>query len=190
MRYLLCFFVLLSSHCLIAQKGIIDTKIIYKDGTEKNARVKFLTNWMWRDLIEESSIAFKSIPIVDENNKVKNISSSLVQKLEFVDLKGKSRTFVSHPQYKYLVEEIYDGKRIKWFRVYSISSYDHTTHQHNHLLKKYNKTVVLGVFSNNKKKLKELTKDRSDLIPLIDNINFDRLVEEDLIEVLKKYDEY
>lgn len=45
--------------------------------------------------------------------------------------------------------------------------------------------VGLGLFSNSRKKLKELMYDRPDLFQLIEQINYNRLKDEQLIEVLK-----
>lgn len=174
---------------MIAQKENIDAKITFKDGTEKSSKIKFRVNMVWNDLIDESSVAFKNVLIMDQNNEFVKVPSSTIQKIEFTDLKNKKRVFVSHLEYKYLVEMIFDGKKIMWIRDYDIHGYDGSTQQTDFFHKGNMKRIALGIFTNNRKKLKELTNDRPDLIPLIEKINYDKLKDEDLIQVLLKYEE-
>ena len=189
MKNFLVLFLVLFTIVLHAQKENIDAKIIFKDGTEQNSKIKFRVNMFWSDLIDESSVAFKDVLVMDQNGKLIKTPSSLIQRIEFIDLKNKKRVFASRPEYKYLVEMLFEGKKLQWVRYYNIHSYDGSTQQTDYFHKPKMKTVALGVFSNNRKKLKELTGDRPDLIPLIEKINFDKLKEEALIEILQKYEE-
>ena len=67
--------------------------------------------------------------------------------------------------------------------------YDHSQGSYEIIVKSPNEYVFLDFLTNNRKKLKEIMYDRPDLFQLIEQINYNRLKDEQLIEVLKKYDE-
>lgn len=183
---ILLFFVFAVS---FAQSGDIKSKITFQDGKEQIVKVRYRVNTIWKDLIDESSIAYGKIGILDTiNNKVNRISTDNIQKIEFTDLKNKYRIFIRMPEYKNLVEQIYLGK-IKWVRFYYPHGYDRSTQQADHLYKVGSKMVGLSLFVNNRKKLKELMSDRPDIFPMIEQINYNRFKDEQLISVLEKYDE-
>lgn len=87
-----------------------------------------------------------------------------------------------------MVELLYDGQKIKWVRAYRRHGYDGSTLTSD-VLFKGDIRQPLNLFVNNRKKLKELMADKPELEPLIENINYNRLKDEDLINLLKKYDE-
>lgn len=175
------------SNLLLAQKENIDSKIIFKDGTELNTKIKFRVNMFANDQIDESSVAFKNVLIMDKNNKFVKTPSSIIQRIDFTDLKGIERHFVKMPDYKNLVEVKYDGK-IKWYKLYDIHAYDRSTTVQDYLYIG-DKSYFFSILKNNPKKLKEFFSNRTDLFPLIEKINYNRLNEEDLYSLLKKYDE-
>ncbi|WP_374465663.1 hypothetical protein [Chryseobacterium sp.] len=113
-----------------------------------------------------------------------------IQKIEFTDLKNKPRTFIYFPSEstKTLVELVYDGKKIKWVKAYRRHGYDGSTLVSD-VLFKGDIRQPLSILVNNRKKLKQLMVEKPELEPLIENINYNRLKEQDLIDLLKKYDE-
>lgn len=182
-------FTLFTFICVLgfAQKSEIDSKIIFKDGRTLNAKIPFRVNLIWTDLIDETTISDKKVSILENGKKIKYHSSE-IQSIEFIDLKNKRRFFVHVDDYREtLMEQVYDGK-IKWYRNYYRNGFDGSK-QKADVLYKDNNRLVLSILQNNRKKLKALTVDKPELESLIDKINYDKLKDEDLLNVLKKYDE-
>lgn len=172
-----------------AQKSEIDSKITFNNDQVLNAKIPFITNLFDGNQIDEITLADKTIKILEDGKKVKYPASE-IKKIEFTDLKNKPRIFVYFPaeSSKTLIEELYNGNKIKWFRSYQRHGYDGSTLSTD-ILYKGNIRQVLNILTNNRKRLKVLMADKPELEPLIENINYNRLKEEDLINVLKKYDE-
>ncbi len=186
-KFLVLFLVITSFWSAAQSNGNIDSKIVFNDGTILNTKVKFRVNMFWSDLIDEASITGKKIAVID-NDKVTKLLASDIESIEFTDLKNNQRTFKRLPDYKTLVEILYNGK-ILWYRVYYTNMYDGSTQQSDFMKKGNDKEIALGMFSNRRKKLKSLMSDRAELEPMIEKINYDKLKEEEVIELLKKYDE-
>ncbi|ASE62409.1 hypothetical protein H3Z85_02640 [Chryseobacterium indologenes] len=172
-----------------AQRSDIKSKILFNDNRIVEAEIPFRTNLFESDLIDEIAVADRKIKIL-ENGKTIKYPASEIQKIEFTDLKNKPRTFIYFPaeSSKTLVELLYDGQKIKWVRAYRRHGYDGSTLTSD-VLFKGDIRQPLNLFVNNRKKLKELMADKPELEPLIENINYNRLKDEDLINLLKKYDE-
>jgi hypothetical protein len=171
------------------QKSEIDSKITFNNDQVLNAKIPFITNLFDENQIDEITLADKNIIILENGKKNKHLASE-VKKIEFTDLKNKPRTFVYFPaeSSKTLIEELYNGNKIKWFRIYQRHGYDRST-INTDVLYKGDTRQVLSIFTNNRKKLKALMADKPELEPLIENLNYNKLKDGDLINVLKKYDE-
>lgn len=172
-----------------AQKSEIDSKITFNDNRILNAKIPFITNLFDKNQIDEITLADKNIKILENGKKIK-YSASEIKKIEFTDLKSKPRVFIYFPleSSKTLVELFYDGQKIKWLKAYRRHGYDGSTLTLD-ILYKGEVRQPMSLFVNNRKKLKELMADKPELEPLIENINYNRLKEQDLIDLLKKYDE-
>lgn len=186
MKKLSFLFILISCICF-GQKSEIDSKITMTNGKVIETKIPFRVNMFSRDLINELSVTDKKIVLLENGEKIK-YSASTIQKLEFTDLKNKNRVFVHAPDFQdTLVEMLHDGK-IKWYRSYFANGYDGSV-QRSDFLSKNDTVQKLGLFVNNRKRLKALMGDRPELEPLIEKINYDKLNDEDLLNILKKYDE-
>jgi hypothetical protein len=172
-----------------AQKSEIESKITLSDNRVVNAKIPFKTNLFDSDQIDEITLSDNNIKIL-ENEKAVKYPASEIQKIEFTDLKNKPRTFIYFPaeSTKTLVELIYDGKKIKWIKAYRRHGYDGSTLVSD-VLFKGDIRQPLSILVNNRKKLKQLMVEKPELEPLIENINYNRLKDQDLIDLLKKYDE-
>lgn len=172
-----------------AQKSDIQSTITFNDDHVLNAKIPFITNLFDGNQIDEITLADKNIKILEDGKKIK-YSAAEIKKIEFTDLKNKPRVFVYFPaeSSKTLVEELYNGNKIKWFRSYHRHGFDGSTLVTD-VLYKGNVRQAMSILINNRKKLKALMADKPELEPLIENINYNKLREEDLIDVLKKYDE-
>jgi len=172
-----------------AQKSDIQSTITFNDDHVLNAKIPFITNLFDGNQIDEITLADKNIKILEDGKKIK-YSAAEIKKIEFTDLKNKPRVFVYFPaeSSKTLVEELYNGNKIKWFRSYHRHGFDGSTLVTD-VLYKGNVRQAMSILINNRKKLKALMADKPELEPLIENINYNKLREEDLIDVLKKYDD-
>ena len=186
------FLFILSFFCFIlglSQSTVIDSKVTFVDGKKTNAKIRFRISFIYENEIYENSITQKNVVFVNEKGKKEKHLFNEFKSIEFIDLKGKERIF-ERPIEKYgLFELIYEGKKIKWYRDYNENMYDHSQGSYEIIVKSPNEYVFLDVLTNNRKKLKEIMSDREDLFPLIEEINYNRLKDEQLIELLKKYDE-
>lgn len=172
-----------------AQKSQIESRITLSDDRVINAKIPFITNLFDSNQIDEITISDRKIKIL-ENGQIIKYPASEIQKIEFTDLKNKPRIFIYFPSEstKTLVELVYDGKKIKWLKAYRRHGYDGSTLTSD-VLYKGAVRQPMSILINNRKKLKELMADKPGLEPLIENINYNRLKEQDLIDLLKKYDE-
>ena len=189
MKKVIVLFIFILHSFFYAQSKDIDCKIKFVDGKELYAKVRFRVSMFYENEIYENSITQKNVIFVNEKGKKEKHLFNEFKSIEFIDLKGKERIF-ERPIEKYgLFELIYEGKKIKWYRDYNENMYDHSQGSYEIIVKSPNEYVFLDVLTNNRKKLKEIMYDRPDLFQLIEQINYNRLKDEQLIEVLKKYDE-
>lgn len=185
------FLILLISICnlILAQKENIDAKIIFSDGRVSNAKIPFRTSIFHSNEIYENSITQKKIFLINADNKKEKHLFSEFKSIEFVDLKGKTRLF-ERPIEKFgLFELVNDGKNIKWYRDYTENAYDHSQDSYDIFIRNDGKYEFFNLFTNYKKKLKELTSDKKELADFIDNCNFFNNTNPCLQEVFKKYNE-
>lgn len=172
-----------------AQKSEIDSKITFSDNHVLITKILFSTNLFDGKQIDEITLADKNIRILQNGKKIKYPASE-IKRIDFTDLKNKPRVFIYFPleSTKSLVELVYDGKKVKWIRAYHRHGFDGSTLRSD-VLYKGDLRQPMNLFVNNRKRLKALMSDRAELEPLIEKINYDKLNDEDLLNILKKYDE-
>ncbi|MGS0748737.1 hypothetical protein [Halpernia sp. GG3] len=186
MKKFILFFSLISSF-VYSESEYINSKITFNDGHELNTKILFDTNRYHEVYLDEQSITGLNIKTGDKGIRYENNPSSDIKRVEFIHLQNKPRIFKSNPNFRGLVEVKLEGK-ISWCRTYSNNTYGSTT-QIGDYLQKGDKKFVLNLFSDNKKNLEELTSDKPELASSIDEINYNKFKDEDLLEILKKYNE-
>ena len=165
----------------LREKKIIRAEIIDVNGDTLKTHIKVTTNLFYSKLINELSI-IKNIKTILNNVSTKYEAKDL-KSLRFIDLKNVERLFLSNG--KEMVELLFDGK-IRWFRLFyqdssgNVSAFDFMTN----IETKQN--ANLGLFNNKRKKIKELTLSRPDLISMIENLEMN---DENILEILKKFNE-
>lgn len=165
----------------LREKKIIRAEIINVNGHTLKTYIKVTTNLFDSKLINELSI-LKNIKTIS-NNLITKVEAKELKSLRFIDLKNKERLFLSNS--KEMVELLFDGK-IRWFRLYfqdssgSVSAFDFMTN----IETKQN--ANLGLFNSKRKKIKEITLSRPDLISMIENSEMN---DENILEILKKFNE-
>ena len=173
-----------------AQSVDIESKITFINGKEINSKIRFRTSFIYENSIYETSITQKNIILINDNDKKEKIQSAEVKKIEFKDLKGKQRIF-QRPTDKFifLCELIYDGKILKWYKSYSENNFDHSDIVSDILINDKEIYQVFNILTNNKKRLKEITSDKPELLPIIEKFNFNRKADECFKEVVEIYNQ-
>lgn len=187
MKNILCLFLILAGVFTFSQSTTVDAKITYNDGHSENTKVYVVTSLFDPKVMDIMSIAGNKITIEASDGKKIKILSTDIRNLDLSDLRDKERHFAKMPDYKNLVEIKYDGKA-KWYQLYGKNAYDRSTTVQDYIYVG-SKGYFFSILKNNQKKLKEFFADRADLFPLIEKINYNRLNEDDLYALLKKYDE-
>ncbi len=185
--FLLVLLILFNQLFCIGQSSTLSVKVILTNNDTLIEKIRVQTNLFHHDLLNELSVN-KRIIVVDTFNKRGIIKATDIKKMTFTDFKQKERTFIGVFWGSYdntLKELLYDGK-IKWYKEYNRNNYDGSAVVINIFVDEKNEMVRIGLFTNIKKKLKELTKSKSALIELIDNT---KLTDENILMILKKYDE-
>ena len=185
MKKLSILFLLISSFAF-AQVVYVPSKITFKNGKVMDAKILFGIKRGNVDVLDEHDITDVFIRTGEKNGKYVKYPVADVKQVEFVDLQNRKRTFKWVAAYRNLVEVKYQGK-ISWYRLFS--RLDNTTQMTDYLQKGNDQRIVLSLFSDNKKNLEALTSDKPELVPLIEKINYNNFKEEDLLEVLKKYND-
>lgn len=143
-------------------------QIIFKDGDTLNTYIKVIIPFNEIDKLSEVSLN-RTVTAVIGGEKVK-YGAEKIKSLRIADFYFRDRKFVL--QSKRLVEVMYDGK-IKWYRDYIKSIKDDVIRSYDFLVNDEMNTLVNLGFFNNRKKLKEITSSRPDLITFIDSMDVD-----------------
>ena len=172
-----------------AQSTNIDAKITFVDGKELSSKIRFRPSIFYENEIYENSITQKYVVLINEKGKKEKHLFNEFKRIEFTDLKGKTRIF-ERPIEKFgLFELIYDGKKMKWCRDYTENMYDHSQDYYELLYKNPEQYDTFNLLTNYKKRLKELTSDRQDLVSEIEACNFFNNTYECFKKIVEKYNE-
>jgi hypothetical protein len=164
----------------------VDAVIIKSDNDTIKSKMKVSTNIFYKNLIDEKSF-YRVLLLLDENDKKKEkIKAIEVKKLLFTDFEGKQRIYVSVG--KTLGQLMFDGKKIKWIRDILVNAYDGSVSYSDYLVDKSGEEYRFnGLFLNPRKRLIEATKSKPELATLITDT--DRFSDENVLNILQKYDE-
>ena len=76
-----------------AQSTNIDAKITFVDGKELSSKIRFRTSIFYENEIYENSITQKYVVLINEKGKKEKHLFNEFKRIEFTDLKGKTRIF-------------------------------------------------------------------------------------------------
>ena len=189
-RYLSIFSVFLISF-YFSQSRTIDVKIITQDNDTLNTKMSVQVNLFTPTLIYGSSFNEK-VKIIGEDEKKSKIEASKIKELSFVDLNGKMRHFINKSEdKKRLLERIYEGEVLEWYRNYYSTSMGGGENSNDFLYnKKSNKGIGFIYFTGiPKKKLKEFFKDEPSMEGVIDEGKSAATFDEGMLSILLKYEE-
>lgn len=156
-------------------------KIVFKNGTILRTYIKATISIIESDRLNELSIDTRVVAI-DNDEKVR-YKAEEIDTMKFVDYNYNYRIFVGIG--KGLRELLFDGK-IKWYRIYSQGSdymINSTDYMYNTEL---NQSFFLGAFNNRRKKFREMTILRPDLLPFIDEMSIE---DKYILQLLDKYED-
>ncbi|CAM3938360.1 hypothetical protein FLAN108750_00185 [Flavobacterium antarcticum] len=155
-------------------------KIVFKNGTILRTYIKTRTSILDSERLDELSID-RRVVVIDNNEKVRYKTED-IDSIKFVDYKYNNRVFVGVGEG--FREVLYDGK-IKWYRMYSYG----TNYKINSSDFMYNTEInqwfYLGAFTNRRKKFREMTILRPDLLPFIEEMSIE---DKYIVKLLYKYE--
>lgn len=156
-------------------------KIVFKNGTVLRTYIKTKTNIFDSDRLDEISIVTRVVAI---NNKEKvRYKAKEIDSMKFVDYNYNYRVFFGDG--KGLQEVLYDGK-IKWYRMYWRDT-NYSTHTADYMYNTELKQLFnLSLFNNRRKKFREMTILRPDLLPFIDEMSIE---DKYILQLLNKYED-
>ncbi|ACU08351.1 hypothetical protein FIC_01909 [Flavobacteriaceae bacterium 3519-10] len=189
MKKFFSLFALVLCAVALSQKIGIPAKIVFADGSVSESKILFRKSSFYKDELYENSITQKHIVLINGINKREKRLFNEFRQIEFVDLKGKNRTF-QRPLEKFgLFELVQDGPKMKWYRDFTENAYDHSQGSYDIFIRNDGEYGFLNMLTNYKKKLKELTSDNSGLAEVIDNCNFFNNTNPCLQKMFNKYNE-
>ena len=179
---------ILSFFCSIkpsqAQTAAFPTRIVLQNGDTVHTTILVQLNLFWRKVIDERSVTNGGITVYDSlTDKRRNIYTKTLKEIRFTDPKGKERMFVNFENR--LEEVMFDGK-IRWMRYFTSHPYDGGIVAHDYLLDEQGVKTNMGLFFNNRKRLKEALAARPDLVT---EISYMKMTNENLLLILEKYNE-
>lgn len=182
LRFLTLIFFFFISTILNAQRTI-DAEIVLINNDTLNAKVEVITNIFWLDKINELSIN-KVIRATVDGSRVKLYAED-IQQMRFVDFKSNERIFIEKDGW--LQEQKFYGKKIKWFRDYRRNSYDGFIIMYDLIINEFGEKIDFELGNmNKKKKIKEITKHKPELIPIINGM---KMNDESYLEIMMIYEE-
>jgi hypothetical protein len=165
-------FIIFLNTNIFAQKTI-PTQIIFKnnDTLQTNLRIPF-------------NPGLNKIYIVDENGKNNTLKKDEIKLLKYIYFNEKKITF--RDDGKGLNQILFDGKKLKWYRITNLNLYDGSVMNTEYIENKNNDVVKIGVYKKSKNELKLITENKQEISTLIDE---NKITEEFILEILQKYDE-
>jgi len=173
----------------------LDAKIITKENDTLNVKIKVSTNAFDPNLLYVTSFNTK-VTVIGEDGKKTKIEAPEIKELFLTDFNGKKRTFINKSSdQKLLMEKLYDGENLEWYRTYSSTMGGENA---NDFL--YNKKTKKGfgfIYFTGipKKKLKDFFSDEPEMIKLLENTDkgggFAHTSEYDssMLSILEKFEE-
>ncbi len=168
-KFLFMIFIVVFS--LSSGQKLLDAKIITNENDTLNVKIKVSTNMFDPSLLYVTSFNTK-VTIVGEDNKKTKIEASKIKELSLTDFNGKERFFINNSEdKKTLAEQMFKGKVLDWYRVYSSSTGGENASDF--LFNKITqKGITVGYFTGlPKKKLKEFLNDVPEMNNFIDKAN-------------------
>lgn len=160
----------------------IDAKIVLMNNDTLKTKIDVYANIFALDNISELSINRVVRTIV--NRSIVKLKAENIKQMSFTDLKGNKRLFVQKNE---ALQELKFNGKIKWFRDYRRNAYDGTTAIFDLMINEFGEIIEIGTLTmSRRKKIKEITKHKPELIPFIDDM---KINDENYLKVLTKYDE-
>lgn len=177
---------LLVSLTVVAQKKqAIDVELTRNNDETINGKMRIFTALFDKSTIDIISFLDAVILVDDNGKKIERIKAINIKELKFTDFKGNANTYFNDSSSR-LKKLVYVGPKIKWHKEFSISAFDGSVSSTEVFINENNEKVSVGLFNSLKKKLKEITKSKSELASEIENVNYS---DESIMSIIKKYEE-
>jgi len=129
---------------------------------------------------------FFQVTIVDENgNTIEKISPSFIKELKFIDIYDVERVYLNNGAF--FKQLLFNGSKIKWFRTMTMKIFDGPSFK-DYLIDDKGKITNIQLLKI-KKLLKEVTLSKPELLPEIERLRTFKFGDEDMLKILKKFEE-
>lgn len=180
---IICLFFISIVFC---QKNYSDAKLIYNINDTIDCKIRINYNFLNKKYLDDAEY-FKGITIVnEEGNTVEKIPAMYIKQVSFVDIYGIERVYLNNGAY--FKQLYFNGLKIKWFRTMTVDLWNGPSFQE-YLINKNGRIFAMESLRI-KKRLKEATISKPELVSLIDSISiWQKNIDDDILKVLKKYEE-
>jgi len=170
---------------VFSQKNYSDAVLIDIKNDTINCKIKINYNFLNKKYLDDAEY-FKGVTIVnEEGNTGEKIPAIYIKQVSFVDIFGIERVYLNNGVY--FKQLLFNGSKIKWFRTMTYELFDGPKFKE-YLIDNEGKITNLELFYV-KKRLKEATLSKPELVAEINKINIWKYGGKDILNILKKYEE-
>ncbi len=170
---------------VFSQKNYSDAVLIDIKNDTINCKIKINYNFLNKKYLDDAEY-FKGVTIVnEEGNTVEKMPAIYIKQVSFVDIFGIERVYLNNGVY--FKQLLFNGSKIKWFRTMTYELFDSPKFKE-YLIDNEGKITNLELFYV-KKRLKEATLSKPELVAEINKINIWKYGGKDILNILKKYEE-
>lgn len=170
---------------IFCQKNYSDAKLLYINSDTIYCKIKINYNFLNKKYLDDAAY-FGGVTIVNEEGiKVEKIPAKYIKQVSFVDIFGIERVYLNNGVY--FKQLYFNGSKIKWFRTMTYELFDGPKFKE-YLIDNEGKITNLELFYV-KKRLKEATLSKPELVAEINKISIWTYGHEDILNILKKYEE-
>jgi hypothetical protein len=170
---------------VFSQKNYSDAKLIYINNDTIDRKIGINYNFLNKKYLDDAAY-FKGVTIVNEyGNTVEKTPAIYIKQVSFVDIFGIERVYLNNGVY--FKQLLFNGSKIKWYRTMTYELFDGPKFKE-YLIDNEGKITNLELFYV-KKRLKEATLSKPELVAEINKINIWKYGGKDILNILKKYEE-
>jgi hypothetical protein len=167
----------------IQNRNAMDAEIFFRNGDSVKTKILGVRSFLF-GRFEEPSVTQK-IKVYNKQGQTKTISYVLIDRMVFKDFDGNTRLFFNRGQGHNSLHELAYGGKIKFWIRYSRHPYDRSVMKTYLFIHENGMEKTTGMFVSLNKILKEITASKPELAT---KIEASKLKQDDIIEILKEYD--
>jgi hypothetical protein len=170
---------------VFSQKNYSDAKLIYINNDTIDCKIGINYNFLNKKYLDDTAY-FRGVTIVnDEGNTIEKIPAIYIKQVRFTDIFNMERVYLNNGV---LFKQLrFNGVKLKWYRTMTEDLWNGPSFQE-YLIDNEGKITKLELLRI-KKRLKEATLSKPELVAEINKINIWKYGDKDILNILKKYEE-